>query len=63
MVLINAEEKKAISERFPNVHICRTVRQKSKRHRYYMEETKSAMRLLRHLRGLDGDSEVSHGRV
>lgn len=39
-----------IAERMPNVHIRRTVRQKSKRHKYYMEENKNAMRLLKELR-------------
>ena len=39
-----------IAERMPNVHIRRTVRQKSKRHKYYMEENKNAMRLLNELR-------------
>lgn len=39
-----------IAERMPNVHIRRTVKQKSKRHKYYMEENKNAMRLLKELR-------------
>ena len=45
------DEKKAICEQFPNIHIVRTVKQKSKRHRYYMEEQTAPMRLLRRLRG------------
>lgn len=48
--MINEEEKRVIAERLPHVHICRTVRQKSKRHRYYMEEDRNAMKLLRRLR-------------
>lgn len=50
LVLINEEEKRVIAEQLPHVHICRTVRQKSKRHRYYMEEDRNAMKLLRRLR-------------
>ena len=50
MITITSQEKEIIAERMPNVHIRRTVRQKSKRHKYYMEENKSAMRLLKELR-------------
>lgn len=50
MIAISAKEKEIIAEKLPNVHIRRTVRQKSKRHKYYMEESKSAMRLLNDLR-------------
>ena len=51
MILINKEEKNAIHERFPNVHIVRTMKQKSKRHRYYCEESRGVLNLLRELRG------------
>ncbi len=50
MIAITSQEKDIIAERMPNVHIRRTVRQKSKRHKYYMEENKNAMRLLWGLR-------------
>lgn len=50
MVIITSREKEIIAERMPNVHIRRTVSQKSKRHKYYMEENKNAMRLLKELR-------------
>lgn len=53
MISITAEEKKAISAKYPNVHIVRTMRQDSKRHHYYMEESGSAMRMLKTMRGLD----------
>lgn len=56
MILINKLEKEAISERFPDVHIVRTMKQKSKRHRYYCEETKQVMRFLRKQRQLDRGS-------
>lgn len=51
MILITKEEKDIIAQELPNVHIRRTVGQKSKRHKYYVEEIGSAMRLLRKLRG------------
>ena len=50
MITITSQEKEIIAERMLNVHIRRTVRQKSKRHKYYMEENKNAMRLLKELR-------------
>lgn len=53
VISITAEEKKAISAKCPNVHIVRTMRQDSKRHHYYMEESGGAMRMLKMMRGLD----------
>lgn len=50
MIQISAEEKTYIQERIPGIHIHRTVKQKSKRHTYYMEESRNAMRLLNDLR-------------
>lgn len=50
MVLINKQEKEIIAERFPDVHIVRTMKQDSKRHHYYCEEAKRVMRLLNKLR-------------
>lgn len=50
MIAISAKEKEIIAEKMPKLHIRRTVKQKSKRHRYYMEESRGAMRLLRDLR-------------
>ena len=50
MIAINAKEKEIIAEKLPNLHIRRTVKQKSKRHHYYMEESQKAMRLLNELR-------------
>lgn len=51
MVIITKEEKNLIRERFPNVHIVRTMKNRSKRHRYYMEEKQEPMKMLRALRG------------
>lgn len=56
MILITKEEKDIIAREMSNVHIRRTVGQKSKRHKYYMEELGGAMRLLKKLRG--GGKEV-----
>lgn len=50
MIIINKEEACIIRKKFPNVHIVRTMKQKSKRHRYYCEENKRAMKLLNRLR-------------
>jgi len=62
MIAINKEEKDAIHERFPNVHIVRTMKQKSKRHRYYCEESRGAMNLLRELRGEQPANRKEGGR-
>lgn len=51
MIAISADEKKIIREECPQVHIVRTMKQRSKRHRYYMAEESAAMRVLRRLRG------------
>lgn len=50
MVTITEKEKQVIAAQYPNVHIRRTVKQKSERHRYYMEEDRNAMRTLKSLR-------------
>ena len=50
MISISQKEKEIIAKKFPRVHIRRTVKQKTKRHRYYMEEDRAAMRMLRNLR-------------
>ena len=61
MILINKNEKEAVLKRFPDMRIARTSKQKSRRHRYYMEERPAAMRLLRSLRG-HPDAERRDGR-
>lgn len=50
MVAITKAEKEAILKRFPNVHIVRTMKQKSKRHHYYCEESRGVMRYLDQMR-------------
>jgi len=56
MVLITKPEKEEILKKFPKVNIVRTMRQRSKRHRYYCEEAPQVMRLLNTLRGKDNDN-------
>ena len=51
MIAITKDEKNAICEKYPNVHIVRTMKQDSKRHHYYMAEAAAPMRLLNTLRG------------
>lgn len=53
LVLISKSEKEAIRERFPKINIVRTMRQRSKRHRYYCEEAPQVMRYLNDLRRKD----------
>jgi len=50
VIIITATEKEFISKQLPNVHIRRTVKQKTGRHKYYMEESRDAMRILMELR-------------
>lgn len=50
MVLISKEERKAIGEKFPKAGVVRTMRQKSKRGRYYCEESREVMKFLNNLR-------------
>lgn len=50
MIAINKAEKEVINKRLPDVHIVRTMKQKSKRHHYYCEESKQVMRLLSEIR-------------
>lgn len=50
MIEISKEEKKLIQARYPMVHIRRTVKQKSKRGRYFMTEAAGPMRMLKNIR-------------
>ena len=62
MIAINKAEKDAIRAQFPNVHIVRTMKQKSKRHRYYCEESRPVLRYLNKMRGNDGvDNNAREG--
>lgn len=63
MIAITKSEKEAISARFPEVHIVRTMKQKSKRHHYYCEETKQVVRLLSNMRKASGTTSTNTQKV
>lgn len=44
MIAITASEKKTILERYPHIHIVRTMKQDSKRHHYFCTESEELMR-------------------
>ena len=48
--MINRKERDAISEKFPDVSIVRTMKGDSKRKHYYLEERRDVMRFLREYR-------------
>lgn len=50
MIAINKTEKEFVQKHCPDITFVRTVRQKSKRHHYYMTETPRAMRYLNQIR-------------
>lgn len=50
MIQITKQEKELIAEQFPYISTVRTMRQKSKRHHYYIEEHPKVMRFLNKLR-------------
>lgn len=52
MIAITKQEKEAITKKFPNVYIVRTMKQKSKRHHYYCEESKGVMRYISEMRSM-----------
>lgn len=50
MISINKSEAKAIRENLPNVHIVRTMKQKSKRGHYFCEESRQTIKFLEDFR-------------
>lgn len=50
MFLISKEEAAELRRRCPQVHIVRTMKQKSNRGNYFCEETVAAIRVIRDLR-------------
>ena len=50
LVQISKSEKEIISKEIPDIHIVRTMKQDSKRHKYYCPETRLAMTLLNKIR-------------
>ena len=63
MIEINKNEKEVIAKRFPTVHIVRTMKQKSKRHHYYCEESKGVMRYLEETRGFPKRGEKNRYNI
>ena len=62
MIPVSKTEKEAICAAFPQVGIVRTMKQKSKRHHYYCEETKQVMGLLKRMRNSSAANEKSDKR-
>ena len=58
MVAITKNEKETISKKFPSAHIVRTMKQKSKRHHYFCEETQRVMSYLEQLRGEERNGAI-----
>lgn len=58
MVSITKTEKEALHSVYPRAHIVRTMKQKSKRHHYYCEETERVMQFLKSFRE-SGDAVVT----
>lgn len=50
MIAINKSEAKQLREMLPQAHIIRTMKQKSKRGRYFCEEVKLVVDALREIR-------------
>lgn len=50
MILVNEREIKVIREKISNLYVTRTMKQKSKRHKYYVPEDRRVIRLLKHMR-------------
>lgn len=53
MIAVTKEEVEAIRKLFPYAHTVRTMKQKSKRHRYFCEEAKPVLRYLSKVRDVD----------
>lgn len=51
LVIINKEEAVELRRQIPSVHIHRTAKQRSKRHRYFVEESYKALAILQKIRG------------
>ena len=50
MILVTKDEAIILRQKIPEVSITRTMKQKSKRHHYYCEETLNAFSVLKELR-------------
>lgn len=50
LITINKEEARLVREKFPNAHIMRTMKQKSKRGHYYCEENRRVINFINSIR-------------
>ena len=50
LITINKEEARLVREKFPNIHIMRTMKQKSKRGHYYCEESRKVINFINNIR-------------
>lgn len=62
MIAISKKEKEIINRECPHAHIVRTMKQKSKRHHYYCEESRQVMRVLNRLRNQNSSGGDAFGR-
>ena len=58
MFAITKEEAAIMRERRPEVHIVRTMKQKSHRGNYFCEETVAAIKVIKEIRGI-GACDIS----
>lgn len=57
MFVISKEEAEVIREKCPDVHIKRTMKQRSRRGKYFCEETVSAIRVIKGLRAAPDEQQ------
>ena len=50
LIVINKEEATELRRQIPSVHVHRTAKQRSKRHKYFVEESYKVLALLQKLR-------------
>ena len=50
LIVINKEEAEELRRQIPSVHVHRTAKQRSKRHKYFVEESYKVLALLQKLR-------------
>jgi len=56
LIVISKDEAQAIRAHYPEVHIRRTAKQKSRRHRYWMTEEPQGVNYIAKLRGVSPSS-------
>lgn len=50
MILISKDERDRLVKKMPEVYIRRTMKGKSERHKYYVEETDKVLQALKEIR-------------